>query len=1643
MRNTVKLNSLIFRLGILAVVCGVLAILLPNLTRAALQEITFRRQPNNRKASAHYSPGEILVRFRKHAEPVRTSRSEILLAENRRQIPVQIERLDGTEIVEGLRLARVAADDTVAAINALRARPDVIYAEPNFIRRKDVTPNDPRYADQWALKNTGQNGGTPDRDIKAEQAWNATTGSRSIVVGVIDEGIDINHEDLRDNVWRNPADVAGNGVDDDNNGFVDDVNGWDFVHNDNTVFDYALSTYPPPDDYALEVDDHGTHVAGTIGAVGNNGVGVVGVNWQVSLMSLKFLGADGGKTSDLLRALSYAKMMRDLWASSGGTRGANIRVLNNSYGGYDFSQAELDAINALASSNILFVASAGNEHLNNDLVPQYPAAYSAANVIAVGATDRRDGIAPFTNFGNSVELSAPGVGILSTTPLNTYFFASGTSMASPHVAGAAALLYVTNPNVSMETLRAALMFNGDQIDNQYSLSGKRLNLFRTQQALAENDTTPPAAITDLVIGFQNRQLVILNWTAPGDDGNAGQASFYEIKFSDTPLNDPAAFDQARTLTRMFPGSPGTAERIGLPIPFQHPSGFFGVRALDNVGNKGPIASVPVSWELNYADPYIVSQSAPAPLSTGGTPLGLQGDDLFRSYALGFTLNFFHHQQQITHVDVSTNGSIRFNFTHPLAEPIGDYPGEATFFSVFNQSFVIAGLWDDLRTDRRPGDDVYVVTPDPDRVIFRWQAVTYDTPIGPGVTRGENPVNFEIEINRDGTIVSRYGDGNQKLFPTVGISAGPDGYLIQSHSSESVLKDLTNAPTITYRLRLPPAPQLRLASFTTNPSVIRGEQLPYTAIAANDGPSVAPGTVLDVTLSTGQTFVSCTGAVTCQGPPPGSDGGLVHATLGDMPSRTQTQVRIITTVTASSGISVFATAVLSCSRPDVPTSTLSVGSLLVGDLLNTIPFGGATNIASCGDCAHTVALRERTAWGWGHGVNGANGDGTTTNKNYAVQAKDLISVTAVAAGNNSSLALLSDGTVWAWGSNEWGQLGTNISVNASNSSVPIQVVGLNGVVAIAAGGAHCLAVKSDGTVWAWGTNAQGELGKGDFDFQKHPTPQQVPGLTNITGVAAGGGNNSFVIDGRDGSVWGWGSNFKGQVGDGTTTHRYAPTRVVGLTQIRSISVGASHIMALANDSSVWSWGSNIWGELGLGTSDNDAHSTPTKITGLQASSVAAGSFHTVVLKTDGTVWAWGKNSAGQLGNGSADFGPVFPPHPTPNQVTGLSNVMSVVAGNDFSLALLSDQTNGTIVKGWGSNIFGRLGDNTTTLRLSPVTVIEDAKLAAPVFSNPGGTVTFPINVTVGCGSPGVTIHYTTNGNDPTESDPVIVSGASVIVDRPLTLKARAFRTGISPSAISIAIFTGIANVIDDPRVFIRQHYLDFLNREPDPGGWDYWTAGITQCGSDARCIHNRRIDVSAAFFIELEFQETGYVVYRMHRAAFGPLPSGPTRANLLFTQFMADRSQLVAGPGLPQSTINFANAFVQRSEFLALYPNGQSNTDFVNTLFDKANLTPFTTERQQQIDAMNNSGKTRAQVLLDVIEIPTFKTREYNGAFVLMQYFGYLRRDPDQAGYDFWLNVLNTQVPGNFRGMVCAFLTSAEYQHRFGPTVTRTDHDCGP
>ena len=365
------------------------------------------------------------------------------------------------------------------------------YIEPDYIVTKAATfPNDPGFPQQWALHNTGQNGGTPDADIDAPEAWDIQKGNPNLVIGVIDTGVDYNHPDLVGNIWTNPGEIAGDGIDNDNNGYIDDIRGWDFAYNDNNPSD---------------VDGHGTHVSGTIAGKGNNGVGVTGVAWNAKIMPLKFLNDSGsGSTSNAIKAIDYATAK-------------GVKITNNSWGGGGYSQALYDAINAAGQQGALFIAAAGNSGQNADLYPMYPAAYNLANIISVASTNRHDKLSWFSNYGlTSVDLGAPGEEIYSTLPNNSYGTLSGTSMASPHVAGAAALVWSQNPTWTAQQVKNTLMNTGDPIAALAgkTVSGKRLNVFNALAAANLPSVTvsvSPATVqedgaTNLVYTFTRTNL---------------------------------------------------------------------------------------------------------------------------------------------------------------------------------------------------------------------------------------------------------------------------------------------------------------------------------------------------------------------------------------------------------------------------------------------------------------------------------------------------------------------------------------------------------------------------------------------------------------------------------------------------------------------------------------------------------------------------------------------------------------------------------------------------------------------------------------------------------------------------------------------------------------------------------------------------------------------------------------------------------------------------------------------------------------------------------------------------------------------------------------------------------------------------------
>jgi subtilisin family serine protease len=338
------------------------------------------------------------------------------------------------------------------ALEGIQEYVDVV--EPDYLVYAIKTPNDNRLLNLWGMHNTGQTGGTNDKDIDAPEAWDLQTGSKKVLVGVIDTGVDRNHEDLKANMWTNPNEIPNNGKDDDGNGYIDDVHGWDFANNDNN----------PHDD-----NSHGTHCAGTIGGVGNNGKGVVGVCWDVSMVGIKFLrGSGGGFLSDGVKSIAYATKI-------------GVDLTSNSWGGGGYSSTMKKAIDEANSKGIGFIAAAGNHRGNNDSRPSYPASYDSANIISVGAHDHRGVSASFSCYGKkSVDLFAPGVNTLSTTPGNRYASYSGTSMATPHVAGAYALLLSSNPTWKVTQVKDALMKAVDPESGlkEKCVTGGRLNVYQ-------------------------------------------------------------------------------------------------------------------------------------------------------------------------------------------------------------------------------------------------------------------------------------------------------------------------------------------------------------------------------------------------------------------------------------------------------------------------------------------------------------------------------------------------------------------------------------------------------------------------------------------------------------------------------------------------------------------------------------------------------------------------------------------------------------------------------------------------------------------------------------------------------------------------------------------------------------------------------------------------------------------------------------------------------------------------------------------------------------------------------------------------------------------------------------------------------------
>ena len=542
--------------------------------------ITFSLPTLASAAAPRAIPGELIVRYKDDITP--SARANF-----RARLNADVVREFKLFKMEHVKLR--GGQSAEQAMRRFARDPDIAYVEPNYEITLDAIPNDPRFPELYGMRNTGQTGGTPGADIRAANAWDVFTGDPNLKIGIIDTGVDYNHPDLAANVWTNPGEIPGNNLDDDSNGYVDDVHGYDFVNNDGDPFDD---------------NGHGSHCAGTIAGVGNNNLGVTGVNWNAKVVGIKFLSGSGsGSTAGAISGVQYAIAI-------------GCRLTSNSWGGGGFSQALLDVINAAGAAGQLFVAASGNSSANTDTNPHYPSAYDSPYIISVAATDHNDNLASFSNFGaTTVDIAAPGVNILSCQPGGGYQLLSGTSMATPHVSGVVGLAMGRFPSATNLFIKQ-LILNAADVKPQLAgkcLTGGRLNAFL---AIADPDVTNPGSISDLNVTESGSSHIRLAWTATGDDGNVGRASAYNLRYSTSPIVDEATFAAATPAAGPDPLPAGQAQAVEVAGLSPNTSYFFAIKALDEFGNAGALSNVATGTTAGPPDLLASPTSFSATLLTG-------------------------------------------------------------------------------------------------------------------------------------------------------------------------------------------------------------------------------------------------------------------------------------------------------------------------------------------------------------------------------------------------------------------------------------------------------------------------------------------------------------------------------------------------------------------------------------------------------------------------------------------------------------------------------------------------------------------------------------------------------------------------------------------------------------------------------------------------------------------------------------------------------------------------------------------------------------------------------------------------------------------------------------------------------------------
>ena len=1160
-------------------------------------------------------------------------------------------------------------------------------------------------------------------------AWEGTTGSAvefpenttasGITVAIIDTGIDIAHEDLAENIWVNAGEIPGNGVDDDGNGCIDDVNGWNFSENSNEVYDYLT----PAD------ESHGTQIAGIISAAKDNGIGIAGVAPFVKVLPLKAFKDGKAYTSDIIGAIKYAESM-------------GVKIVNCSWESASDNPAMKEVIQ---ESDMLFVTAAGNSGADIDANPVYPASFDCPNIITVASVNRYGRLSDFSNFGvHSVDVAAPGEEIRSTLPGDAYEEGSGTSMAAAFVSGEAGLLLAVEPNADAAELKADIISYSDRLSSLVGnvYEGRKINCTNSINKVGGD------GIIQVPEGISMR------------GSSAGQGTG-EIRLDSAPPVEGQFLQVAG------------GEFHSLALKDDGTVWAWGDNSCGQLGDGTETSSnIPVQV---YGLTNIIAVAAGAAHS-----LALQDDGTvwawgWNNYSqLGDgTTTYSTMPVQVT--DLSGVTAISAGYYHSLAlkedgtvwvwgvSNYASHPLETQCYAVIKEE--LEGV-----TAIAAGD-FHSLALKEDGTVWAWGLNGYSQ-LGDGSTTNSNVpwqvadldgvcgiaagTYHSLALKEDGTVwawgdnsYGQLGDGTTEPRSTPvqtnvsgGISITAGGYHSLALKSDGTvwawgynyygqLGDGTaidrsmaiQVDGLTGTIAIAGGGCHSLAvkndgtvwawgrndygqlgngeeGYTEYPYAqwVCGTPNTYFIVPANIKATAAESSVSlswDAVAGATGYDVEANGVVIDNGT------SLTYVNVNLQPNTIHSyRVRW----KDNFGLAKWSDAITVNTLASIPTngasSSVNSSSISATWEANGNPDGTLYSLAAFS--INDVLIKQNS---WTNALEDTIIDlAANTEHRIKIKAKnnedketewyEIGSVTPftegqflkVAAGGSHSLALMEYGTVWSWGDNHNGQLGDGTFI--SNRTATMRVGGLSTITSISGGGGHNLALKEDGTVWTWGWNAYGQVGNGTTTNEL--AAEQIRELNNITAIA-GGDYHSLALK-NDGTVWTWGLNNYGQLGDGTTTNRSKPVQVSGLSGVIAIAGEYYHSLALKNDGTVWAWGANDGGQLGDGTTTQ--RSTPVQVSGLSEIIAIAGGYHSLALKNDGTVWAWGLNNYGQLGDGTTISRNMA------IQVSGLNNVYAIAGGDVYSLALKEDGT----VWAWGSNSYGQLGDGTRTNRSTAVQII---------------------------------------------------------------------------------------------------------------------------------------------------------------------------------------------------------------------------------------------------------------------------------------------------------------------------------------------------